>query len=176
MLSYLRFRLLPDSRIVNEGNKDPQHCEAQQSSPLMPAPGKQRQVEPVSLRPAWSTQRILGQPGVCKENLSQNKQQTYKITYLLSFFKKNSCCITQKDLAFSPFLPLLSECQNYIRVLLCLDQFYILITRYDGFVCVAEIFGFLLSHTVCTWGKPKTNDATHSWLAGLTQDFFFSGF
>lgn len=42
---------------------------------LLPALGRQRQVDHMSSRLAWSTKQVPEQPGLHRENLSQNKQK-----------------------------------------------------------------------------------------------------
>jgi hypothetical protein len=41
-------------------------------TPLIPAHRRQRQEDPLSLRPAWYIDRVLGQPGLHRETLFQN--------------------------------------------------------------------------------------------------------
>lgn len=57
--------------------------------PLIPALGGQTQMD-LRLRPAWSMQRIPGQPGLCGETPSQKKQPTNQLKicfpFLFSFF------------------------------------------------------------------------------------------
>jgi hypothetical protein len=43
--------------------------------PLIPALRRQRQEDLCESRPVWSTEGVLGQPGLHRENLSQNKRR-----------------------------------------------------------------------------------------------------
>ena len=46
-------------------------------TPLTPTFGRGRQIS-VSSRPAWFTEEVTGQPGLYRETLSQDRQQTDK--------------------------------------------------------------------------------------------------
>jgi hypothetical protein len=66
-------------------------------TPLIPVLGRQRQVEFLSSRPAWSTEWVPGQPGLHRETLSQktkpqtNKKEVYVDLKLLVLLSPPDC-------------------------------------------------------------------------------------
>jgi hypothetical protein len=66
--------------------KTSSHYRAWWRTPLVPALGRQRQADFfLSSRPAWSTERVPGQPELHRETLSRKKKQKTHTLYTLSY-------------------------------------------------------------------------------------------